>query len=502
MNNLQRKKEQQAQALLQQGSLEAAETIYRTLVQEGISNHAIFCNLAAIHGMRGQHQEMIGFYRQALAINPNLPEALFNIACVLREQGDPQGAIDHCHRALAINPKSPDTLMNLGNAQWDQGNLQAAVDAYRNALAIRPDFPDALANLGAALWGQGDMEAAVSCYRKAIAIDANHAEAHRNLSMALLQSGDYGTGWAESEWRFQVKDKLHAHPGLERWTGSNNAPGEPLIIVSEQGLGDTLQFMRYVAHLDNAGLPVALCAQPKLHGLIRASGITKVIYSPEETNQLTVGKWLPLLSLPGLLKVSASNPVVTEPYIKVPQEKIVQWQQKLAAEPRPIVGINWQGSPKGFGAETTAWRDGQDNLLPRSVKDWRQLNLDKFDTITEKTTATLLSLQKGFGSEQLSGCSFLKRFVSCQEEINQTWDFVETAAIIANCDLVVTSDTSVAHLAAGMGKITWLLLTKVCEWRWGVEGETTFWYPSMRLFRQRERGDWYDVMERVAAALQ
>ena len=114
----------------------------------------------------------------------------------------------------------------------------------------------------------------------------------------------------------------------------------------------------------------------------------------------------------------------------------------------------------------------------------------------------MLSLQKGFGSEQLGNCSFNNRFVSCQEQVNNTWDFLETAAIIANCDLVITSDTSVAHLAGGMGKTTWLLLHKVPDWRWGLEGDTTFWYPSMRLFRQRERGNWNEVMERVAEALQ
>ncbi|KKZ10461.1 MAG: hypothetical protein TE42_10045, partial [Candidatus Synechococcus spongiarum SP3] len=117
-------------------------------------------------------------------------------------------------------------------------------------------------------------------------------------------------------------------------------------------------------------------------------------------------------------------------------------------------------------------------------------------------TVTLLSLQKGDGSEQLADCSFRHHFVGCQEEINQTWDFVETAAMIANCHLVITSDTAVAHLAAGMGHPTWLLLTKAAEWRWGREGEHTFWYPSMRLFRQREQGNWPEVMERVATALE
>ena len=114
----------------------------------------------------------------------------------------------------------------------------------------------------------------------------------------------------------------------------------------------------------------------------------------------------------------------------------------------------------------------------------------------------MISLQKGFGSEQLETCSFKDRFVSCQDQVNETWDFLETAAIVANCDLVITSDTSVAHMAGGMGKTTWLLLHKVPDWRWGLNGDSTFWYPSMRLFRQKERGNWNEVMERVAEALQ
>ena len=128
--------------------------------------------------------------------------------------------------------------------------------------------------------------------------------------------------------------------------------------------------------------------------------------------------------------------------------------------------------------------------------------LESFAPITSNSQISLLSLQKGFGSEQVDSCSFKKRFVSCQDHINETWDFLETAAIIANCDLIITSDTSVAHLAAGMGKPTWLLLKKVPDWRWGLTGDTSFWYPSMRLFRQKEMGNWSEVIERVTKELQ
>ncbi|MDP6171909.1 MAG: hypothetical protein QF702_07110, partial [Prochlorococcaceae cyanobacterium ETNP2_MAG_10] len=190
--------------------------------------------------------------------------------------------------------------------------------------------------------------------------------------------------------------------------------------------------------------------------------------------------WSPLLSVPRYLDVSPDNPIITEPYIKTTEELITKWKDILSVEQRPIIGINWQGS---------------------HTSTVRSFPLETFAPIAQYSNASLLSLQKGSGSEQLDNCSFQDRFVGSQEQINNTWDFLETAAIIANCDLVITSDTSVAHLAGGMGKTTWLLLKKVPDWRWGLKGDTSFWYPSMRLFRQKERGDWDAVIQRVTAAI-
>ena len=302
-------------------------------------------------------------------------------------------------------------------------------------------------------------------------------------------SGDYASGWQRYEYRFQsknAKEVLNAHPSCEQWNGEALTQGEKLLLVSEQGLGDTLQFMRYATALRNQGLSVSVCAPRKLHTLIQTSGIDPSPLTPKQANAFTEGHWIPLLSVPRLLEVSPSNPIITEPYIKTTAEMTAKWAEILSAEQLPIVGINWQGNPK---TEKTGLRG-------------RSLALETFAPITGSSQITFLSLQKGFGSEQLETCSFKDRFVSCQDQVNDTWDFLETAAIIANCDLVITSDTSVAHLAGGMGKTTWLLLHKVPDWRWGLDGDTTFWHPSLRLFRQRERGNWYGVMERVAQALQ
>ena len=235
----------------------------------------------------------------------------------------------------------------------------------------------------------------------------------------------------------------------------------------------------------NQGISVSVCAPSKLHALIQASGIDPSPLTSKQANEVTEGKWVPLLSVPRYLEVSPEKPIITHPYIKTLEKLAAKWATTLGGNGSPIVSINWQGNPK---IEQT-WLRG------------RSLTLETFVPITSCSEISLLSLQKGFGSEQLKTCSFKDRFVSCQDQINDTWDFLETAAIIANCDLVITCDTSVAHLAGGIGKTTWLLLHKAPDWRWGLEGDTTFWYPSMRLFRQTERENWDEVIERVAEAL-
>ena len=448
-------KEQQAVALINQGKLQEAEAIYRDLIAAGTRNHIVYGNLAAICGMQGRFDELIELLRKTLQLKPNYPDAHNNLGIALQEQGD----------------------------------LDAAIASYNTALQLKPNDPEAHNNLGIALKEQGDLDAAIASYNTALQLKPNYPEAHKNLSMAELLAGDYKSGWERYEYRFECKDGkgiLNANPPCEQWAGGELTEGSKLLLVSEQGLGDTLQFMRYAIALRDQDIQVSLCAQPKLHSLIQASGLHPSPITPQQANAVTEGFWIPLLSAPRHLEVRPDNPVVTGPYIKTTDELNAKWAGILSAEQLPIVGINWQGNP---GHEKTNSRG-------------RSLPLETFAPIAQLTNATLLSLQKGFGSEQLEICSFRDRFVSCQDQANETWDFLETAAIIANCDLVITSDTSVAHLAGGMGKTTWLLLKKVPEWRWGLEGETTFWYPSMRLFRQRERGNWDEVMQRVAEALQ
>jgi hypothetical protein len=248
--------------------------------------------------------------------------------------------------------------------------------------------------------------------------------------------------------------------------------------------------MRYCQALQQrVGRDVIFCAPEPLVELARLSGVAERVCSHDEAASLGVGRWFPLLSVPGLLGISAAQPLVNQPYLRVPEPRRAVWagrlQASLADSQAAIIGLNWQGAPH---AETNILRG-------------RSFPLAEFAPLAKTNGIELVSLQKGPGSEQRKQTSFAHRWVECQPVIDQTWDFVDTAAIILACDLVITSDTAVAHLAGGLGVPTWLLLHGVPDWRWGLEGSSSHWYPSMRLFRQRTSGDWGEVIREVKQAL-
>ena len=481
--------EQQAIALLMAERFDEATAVYESLIAEGSQQPVVLGNLGALYGQQGRADEAIDLLQRCLRLDPANPEAHANLGLVQHEQkGRIEEAIRCFLRALELRPDHVEAHANLANALLEQGELEAALRSYRQAIAINPGFSDAYKNYGNALLIAGDLQAALAAYRRAVQLRPAHPEANKNLAMAELLIGDYRNGLARYEARFQCRADRHilsAVPPGPRWNGEPLAAGSRLLLVSEQGLGDTLQFMRYALPLRRQGLAISLCAPSRLHGLIQASGIDAAPLSPEQASAVGVGMWVPMLSLARHLNVSPAEPIVTAPYIHTGADRLERWRRRLAGERRPIIAINWQGNP----------------AQERSIATGRSLPLSAFAPIAALEGVSLLSVQKGPGSEQLQRCGFRDRFVSCQELVEATWDFEETAAILASCDLVISSDTAVAHLAGGMGRPTWLLLKAIPEWRWGLEGEGCFWYPSMRLCRQRRIGDWPELMERLASDL-
>ena len=503
------------------GQLDNAISSYRKALKLKINYPEAYNNLGIALKEIGQFDKAIDSYRKALSIRPDYPEACNNLGNSLKEIGEIDDAIKFCRKALTLKKNYPEAYNNLGNILKEKGELDEAICFYKKARSLSPNNPEVNSNLASAFQDKGDLNAAmnffkktldlnhrspeiyynlgnifqeigelenaIKSYKKALDLRSNYPEAYKNLSSAQLLNGDYESGWKNYEWRFKTKEYAipHAQPKIKLWKGEKLIIGEKLLVVSEQGLGDTIQFMRYIPYLNKKGFDVSFSAQTKLHSLIKASDITLNPLTPEEGTLIAEGKWISLLSVPQYLGVTPQNPIISKGYIRTTTELKKKWKSLLKIDQRPLIAINWQGNPN----------HERRNSVGRSFP------LEVFKKVSTLNQVSLVSLQKGFGSEQLNNCSFRNCFVKCQDQIDNCWDFLETAAIISNCDLVITSDTSVAHLAGGLGKTTWLLLKKVPEWRWGMLSEDTFWYRSIKIFRQRERDNWVELADRVLSDL-
>ena len=469
------------------GKLHEAESSLRKAIEINPNSTKAHLNLGIILQNLGKLEEAELSTRKAIELNPYYAEAHYNLGNIYIDLGQVEEAELSTRKAIELNPDFASAHNNLGSIFAEAEKLQEAESSLRKAIEINPNSTKAHLNLGNVLISLGNLQEAEIYLRKAIELQPDFANACFNLSYVELLKGNYQYGLENYEFRFK-KEKpslLHGNPKIKKVDSKKLKKGEKFLIVSEQGLGDTLQFMRYIPYLRNQGFDVSFSAQEKLHSLIKASSIDQHPLTPEEAIQISEGQWMPLLSLPRSLNVSPENPIIYESYIYSTKELNQKWKMILSNEKQPIIGINWQGNQNA----------------EKGSAEGRSLPLENFSSVASQNNVKLLSLQKGFGSDQLDHCSFKNKFVDCQPQIDSTWDFLENAAIIENCDLIITSDTSIAHLAGGMGKATWLLLKYVPEWRWGLEGDSTFWYPSMRLFRQKERNNWEEVMERVANVL-
>jgi tetratricopeptide (TPR) repeat protein len=520
-----KEKEGRAALLLQQGENIAAENILRNLIAENTKNHDTYFRLAMLCGMKGRIGEMEEMLQSAIQIKPNFSSALFNLGVIfqnrgqlekaidfyrvaikndvtnlsaisnlgtlLHKQGQIEEAIEFFRRGLEQNPTHLECLYNLGMALQESEKYSEAVDLYRAVLVKSPGNPDVCGNLGRIFYYLRQLETAKVYFEQAILASDKHEVANWSYAHLLLLQGDYAKGLQLYEYRLKspelFKLVVSSPPSTLLWNGSNHYNGQEIIFICEQGLGDTIQFIRYVKYLENSDYNVSICAPTKLHNLITASHLCKTIYSPEEISNKVDCLWLPLMSLMRILQVNPGNVLLSEPYVSCSQELFQEWRKKIDCEEKCVIGLNWQGNPDT--------EKSSPDLRGRSI------SLDAYSSISQVPNTKFVSLQKGVGSEQVPNCSFKYKFVNCQQEIDDTWDFLDACAIMMNCSLIITSDTVVAHLAAALGRPTWLLLHADSEWRWGLEGDTTFWYPSMRLFRQRERGNWNEVMIRVALEL-
>lgn len=471
-------------------------------------------NLVNILDQMQRTGDAVAAQRQLITLRPFSSEARLQLGRLLILDNKPEAAIEAMYDLLAMQPLSVHAYTNMGVALRRLGRLDEAATAYRTALGFAPDDPGLLSNLGIVLQDQDQYPEAMECFQRAIARQPDSATAHLNLSvasreemlieqsvssaravvkhdpmlaaghtalaMSLLMQGKYEEGLAEYEWRSRMPD----FPSPRRdftspaWDGSD-LTGRTLLVHDEQGVGDALQFVRYVPGLRERGVDVVLECNSQLVRLLGSMpGVGRVVgrFQPLPPHDAHVS----LLSLPYRLGARIDN-VPTAPYLAAEPDLQALWADKLSRYKGLKVGLVWAGNPE-FKADRL-----------------RSPGLAVVRPLLDTAGVCFFGLQKGPGRKDLENVGVLPdSFVDLGPEIG---DFADTAAIMANLDLIITSCTGPAHLAGGLGRPTWTMLPFSPDWRWLATGEDTFWYPSMRLFRQEKRGEWGPVVRRVGDAL-
>jgi len=445
----------------------------------GISSVQTHNGLGIQHAQAHRLVEAERCFRQALALQPDFAPALENLATLLVMNGRAAEAMPIFTRRRALGRLSPTMMLNYSTALTAHGRLAEAERMLRNSEAANPSGSTA-SNLGNLLRQLGRIDDAIHWLNRAVERSPQVAEYHYNRALTLLLAGRYRDGWSDYEWRRRKTWTSLAtrNYSVPLWDGK---PLEgTLFIYPEQGLGDTLQFIRFLSETKKHAHSVAFECPPRQQRLFASFASENSIVlcdGPSAVFAAHTG----LMSLPYLLGLELDDIAQhSEPYLHPEPGLVDTWRARLESD-KLNIGIAWQGSPD----------------YPRDAE--RSIPLQYFAPIANVPGVRLISLQKGYGTEQIA--HFGVPIVELGSDVDLQDAFVDTAAILASLDLIITSDTSVAHLAGSLGITTWLLLPFVPDWRWLMDRQDSPWYPSLRLFRQEEPEDWSGVFERVVTAL-
>ena len=484
---------------------------------------AIDPNLPEIHNIRGliydklgKNQRAVNSFKQALKLKPGSVQFKVNLAKSLNELEKYEQALTHCKQAIKSNPNIPDAYYNRGIALQGLIRLEEAVESYDLAIELSPKASDAFCNrgicfhrLGNVEKGFADFNAAIELnpdsvrafsnrglshrlvgqfdlaekdFNKALSIDPNHGSTLFNRALLYLLTGDFERGWKEYEWRWTKSAKRIFRYG-KVWEGEPLS-GKRIFIYGEQGIGDFIQFVRYLPQLQNMGARVILeCGKALGRLMINFKGHDRLEIKADNKEPQIKNSFdyhLPIMSLPMMFHSTLDTIPATVPYLFADTDLKRIWHSRIENKDALGVGVVWAGNPSHKGDRR------------------RSVSLSRFSPLKEINGVHLYSLQKEaheLWTDQDPDNFFTRDFGP------QLSDFADTAAIISNLDLIISVDTSVAHLAGALGKETWILLPFSPDWRWLTQREDSPWYPTVRLFRQPAPGDWDNVFETVTEAL-
>lgn len=429
------------------------------------------------HGQIAQAQRL---YEQVLGKQPQNFKALHFLGVIAYQTRKMEQAVELVGQAIALDPDDPEARNNLGRILMDINLHAAAVESFERAVSLKPDYAEAYNNCAISLMNLEQYDLALQCFGRAIALKPDYAKAHFSLSCCYLLLGMFDQGWDLYEYRHVVTDLcLFERPFTQpRWSGAEPLRGKTVLLHSEQGLGDTLQFCRYAKLVADLGARVVLEVDKPLIGLLGTlAGVSQLVAKGEALPDFDY--YCPLLSLPRAFRTQLSTIPTSPSYLSSDAEKVQFWQARLGPKTRPRVGLVWSGNA------------GHKNDHNRSIA-LREL-------------APLLAVDCQFVSLQQAVREADREFLQTRADIahfgEALGDFTDTAALCELMDVVISVDTSVAHLAGALGRPVWVLLPLSPDWRWLLNRSDSPWYPSARLYRQDLLGDWAGVIRRVRTDL-
>ncbi len=443
-------------------------------------------DLAEVYNNRGnalkdlkRFEEAFACYDKAIALKPDYADAYNNRGNALKGLERLDEALVSYDKALALEPDMAEAYNNRGNVLQDLEGRGDAIASYDKAIALKPDYAEAHYNRGNGLMELTRFVDALASYDKAIVLRPDYAEAYHNRSLCLLFLERYQEGWRQFEWRKKKPEPVGRRPYSQPlWLGNENIAGKALFIYWEQGIGDTLQFCRYVPLAAALGAHVILEVQPPLVTLLRSlPGVAKLVARGEAVPHFDFH--CPIMSLPLAFQTRRETIPARVPYLMPSKEIIEKWRSRLGGN-GPKIGVAWAGNAN-FPADRN-----------------RSILLKNILPIFSIPGAKYFSIQKDLRNGDQAILSANPHIVQLGHAIS---DFQDTAAIMASLDLIISSDTSVVHLAGALGRPVWVLLQFIADWRWLLDCNDSPWYPTARLFRQDDTRSWANVVERVCAAL-
>ena len=440
-----------------------------------------------LHGwnlhQRGELSRAETIYREVLAAAPQHANAWCYLGMACHDQGRYEDAVRAYRKALAIQPVFPVVWNNLGNSFRHLRRLEDAIRAFETAIQQKPGYVNAIRNQGTTLLWEGFLDRAADCYRQAQLLAPDDAETHKNLGVIALMKGDFQSGWDEYEWRCRLPEVSLVAPHQPQWKGES-LDDKVLLLIGEQGLGDTIHFSRYAEVLQRQyRCQIWLACQESLHPLLSSCvGIDRLLAADERP--LGVDYWSPLLSVPGRLgHCDISRFPHTVPYLSAESSRVAKWREVLSHLPGIKVGLCWQGNSR------------------HQADRMRSIALRELLPLARIQGVTWICLQRGEGVEQIDSlhCRFPIQVLAGLDD--QGGAFVDTAALMQSLDLVITIDSAIAHVAGAFAIPTWLLLAHVPDWRWLLDTSDSCWYPTLRLFRQPRVDDWQSVVRDASHAI-